>query len=283
MQVTVAERAGACFGVERALEIARRVAGEAAGPVHTLGPLIHNPAVVASLERDGVTAVDAPEDAEAGSTLVLRAHGVTPQVERRAREAGLSCVDATCPFVKRVHVAAERLVREGCQVVVVGEAGHPEVEGICGHAPDAVVVGCVAEAEAVPAARRIGVVAQTTLERRILREVVGALVGRCEELHVVDTICAATSERQEAAAELAGGVDLMVVVGGLGSANTRHLADVCRARCANTHHVEDASQVDPAWLEGCEDVGITAGASTPSDQIEAVRSRIREACAGRGR
>lgn len=274
MQIVVAQKAGACFGVERALELARRVAAEATGPVHTLGPLIHNPAVVDSLAKSGVTAVEQPEDATPGATLLMRAHGVTPEVEARAAKAGLTCVDATCPYVKKVHVTVERMAREGYVVVVVGEKGHPEVEGTCGHAPESVVVGSAEELVLVPKAKKIGVVAQTTLERRVLREVVSGLIGRCEELRVVDTICEATSERQQAAAELASKADVMLVIGGRGSANTRHLADVCSGRCARTHHVEDASEIEQVWLADAELVGITAGASTPADQIEAVCARV---------
>ncbi len=274
MKVMVADKAGACYGVGRALELARRAAEKATSPVHTLGAIIHNPAVVAELAREGVSAVDRPEDAEPGSVLVMRAHGVTPDIERRAADAGLVIVDATCPFVKKVHRAVELLSDEGYQVVVVGESGHPEVEGICGHAPEAVVVGSSAELESLEFGRRVGVVAQTTLERSVLRDVVSALVGRCGELRVIDTICEATRERQQAAAELAAASDVMIVVGGRSSANTRHLADVCARHCTATHHVESVEELDSTWFEGARTVGITAGASTPAEQIEAVRSAL---------
>ena len=255
--ITVADKAGACFGVERALELVRRTACEAKGPVHTLGPLIHNPQVVEALSCEGVSPVTEPEDAQAGSTLVMRAHGVTPQIERRAQEAGLITVDATCPYVKKVHVA---------------------VEGICGHASNARVVGSAAEVASLGIGRRVGLVAQTTLERSVLRSVVGELVGRCEELLVIDTICSATRERQEAAADLASRVDVMVVVGGRSSANTRHLADVCRAQCGRTYHVELADELDGSWFEGVKAVGITAGASTPATQIKEVRAQVEALC-----
>lgn len=276
--ITVADKAGACFGVERALELVRRTACEAKGPVHTLGPLIHNPQVVEALSCEGVSPVTEPEDAQAGSTLVMRAHGVTPQIERRAQEAGLITVDATCPYVKKVHVAVARLQKKGYEVLVVGEKGHPEVEGICGHASNARVVGSAAEVASLGIGRRVGLVAQTTLERSVLRSVVGELVGRCEELLVIDTICSATRERQEAAADLASRVDVMIVVGGRSSANTRHLADVCRAQCGRTYHVELADELDGSWFEGVKAVGITAGASTPATQIKEVRARVEALC-----
>ncbi|MBR3313603.1 MAG: 4-hydroxy-3-methylbut-2-enyl diphosphate reductase [Atopobiaceae bacterium] len=280
-RIIVAEHAGACFGVERALDLASRAAADATTPVHTLGPLIHNPQVVASLSEQGVTPVERLEDAEEESVLIMRAHGVTPEVERRAQARGLKAIDATCPFVKKVHRYAERLESEGYQVVIVGEAGHPETEGTRGHAPNAVVVGSAGEARSVELARRVGVVVQTTLERSVLREVVGALIGRCEELRLVDTICGATSERQGAAADLAAEADVMVVIGGRSSANTRHLVDVCAARCSETYHVELPDELEGAWFDSAELVGVTAGASTPADQIEAVTERIRELCGER--
>ena len=273
-RIVVAQEAGACFGVERALGMVRNAAREATAPVHTLGPLIHNPRVVAQLAADGVGVVEDSSEVPAGDVLFMRTHGVAPHVEERARELGLQVIDATCPFVKKVHVAAERLEREGYQVIVVGEAGHPEVEGTVGHAPGALVVGCAADLDGVNIARRVGLVVQTTLAQDTLREVVAALIGRCDELRVMDTICDATSKRQEAAAELARRADVMVVIGGRNSANTTHLAQICAAACKRTHHIELPEELDATWFEGAELVGITAGASTPAEQIDEVRVRI---------
>ncbi len=273
-QVVVAEEAGACFGVERALKMVREAARAAQGPVHTLGPLIHNPTVVAELAAHGVSAVEDPAEAEPASTLFMRTHGVSPEVEERSRELGLEVLDATCPFVKKVHKAAERLASEGYQVVVVGEAGHPEVEGTLGHAPGALVVGSPADVEGLDLARRVGVVVQTTLAERTLAKVVAALVGTCEELRVINTICDATSKRQDATAALARKADAMIVLGGRNSANTTHLAQICAEYCANTHHIELPDELEASWFEGAHLVGITAGASTPAEQIEAVRSRV---------
>lgn len=274
VRVVVAEEAGACFGVERALEMVRAHAAKATDPVYTLGPLIHNPTVVSDLEEQGVGAVQRPADVDAPATLFMRTHGVAPSVEEEAREHGLEVRDATCPFVKKVHVAARRLAGEGYTVIMVGEAGHPEVEGTVGHAPGALVVGGPADLEGVELGRKVGLVVQTTLAEQTLVEVTGALVGRCDELLVINTICDATSKRQHAAAELAQRVDVMVVVGGYNSANTTHLADICAAYCAQTHHIERADELDGAWFDGAELVGITAGASTPASQIEAVRTCI---------
>ncbi len=277
-RILVAEHAGACYGVERALDIARRTLDEADGTVCTLGPLIHNPLVVEELEARGARVVDAPEDVEPGATLVMRTHGVPPSVEMRAREAGALVVDATCPYVKKVHAHAERLARAGYQVVVVGETGHPEVEGTVGHVVDALVIGSADEARSAAVGRRVGLVVQTTLARAVLHEVVDVLLDRCEELCVVDTICKATRDRQLAARELAGQVDVMVVVGGRNSANTTHLFQICQEECPRTLHVESASELRRQWFRKASVVGVTAGASTPAAHIESVVAAIDGLC-----
>lgn len=275
-RVIIAEHAGACYGVERALSMALKAAHDARQPVHTLGPLIHNPLVVADLEQRGVSPAATPEEAGTG-TLVVRAHGVTPQVSAHARELGLDVIDATCPYVKRVHHAAEKLAREGYQVLVIGESGHPEVQGIMGHAgEDALVVSSEAEIDGLALAKRVGIVVQTTQTIELLRCIVARLLGRVEELRVVNTICEATSERQNAARDAARKADCMIVVGGRESGNTQRLAQICHEVCSKTHHIEDANEIDSAWFADAETIGITAGASTPAEHIERVRARIHE-------
>lgn len=272
-RIEIASEAGACYGVERALRMVEDAAKTSSVPVHTLGPLIHNPRVVADLALKGVTVVDSPEGS-AGDTLLLRTHGVTPKEERQARELCHDVLDATCPFVKKVHLAASRLFREGYQVVVVGEAGHPEVEATLPHAPGAVVVGDASEVAKLPVCKKIGVVVQTTQSRSNLEHVVSALLGRAEEVRVVNTICDATSGHQGACAELAARADVMIVIGGRISANTKRLAEIAAGLCPRTYHIEGADELDPSWLDGAELIGITAGASTPASQIDAVRGAI---------
>ena len=271
--IEVAREAGACYGVERALKMAIDAAGNSGGDVYTLGPLIHNPVVVSELEREGIRVAEGPE-VGSGSTLLLRTHGVTPQVEEAARQSGAVVLDATCPFVKKVHKAVERLAAEGYQVVIVGEKGHPEVEGTLGHAPDALVVESPSELEGMSLARRVGAVVQTTMALTALTSVVEALVGMCDEVRVLNTICDATSKRQEAARELAAASNVMVVIGGKNSANTTHLAQICSEACPRTHHIETPAELDPAWFEGASLVGVTAGASTPRAHIDSVCDAI---------
>lgn len=275
--ITVANHAGACYGVQRALDMVQEVAAKATSSVRTLGPLIHNPQVVASLEAAGVTVTEeVPTDA--GSTLVLRTHGVTPEVEAEAREHGLEVVDATCPYVKRVHHAVVRLQREGYQVLVVGEAGHPEVDAILGYAPGATAVASVEQLDTIKLAKRIGLVAQTTQAKATFDAVVNKLTSLVQEVCVINTICEATSERQQSAAELAASSDVMVVIGGRNSANTRRLAEICADVCARTHHIEVAEELEPSWFEGAKNIGLTAGASTPTSQIDTVVAAIEQMC-----
>lgn len=272
INVEVAQRAGTCYGVQRAIDLAIQAgrASNGAGPVHTLGPLIHNPLVVKELEDERVLMANDLEAVSQG-TLIIRAHGVVPGLIDRAREKGLDIVDATCPFVKKVHLAAERLVRDGYRVVVIGEPGHPEVEGILGHAgADALVVENAEQARRAEISGNVGVVVQTTQTVDNLSQVVAVLSCRCKELHVVNTICNATSERQRAAAELSSRVDAMVVIGGKNSGNTRRLAEICREHCNRTFHVEQVDELEAAWFKDVSTVGVTAGASTPQRHIDQV-------------
>lgn len=279
-RIEIAARAGVCYGVERALGMAHEAARCAPTPVRTLGPLIHNPLVVSELSQAGVDMADAVDDIQ-GGTVIIRAHGVVPTVIDRARAAGINVLDATCPYVKRVHSAAQKLVREGYQLIVVGESGHPEVEGIVGHAGgQAHVVSTVDNLDGIDLARRVGVVVQTTQTIGTLQEIVSALIARAEEVRVVNTICSATQERQKAARELAERADVMVVIGGKNSGNTRRLAQICKESCERTHHIEDSSELDEAWFQTAGLIGITAGASTPASHIDKTVRAIEEMLGG---
>lgn len=274
LRIEVASHAGVCYGVERALKLAAHAAESARGSVTTLGPLIHNPIVVRDLESAGVKGAQTVDEVESG-TLIIRAHGVVPQVIDQARAKGLEVLDATCPYVKKVHMAAEKLVREGYQLIVVGESGHPEVEGILGHAGDAAhVISTPRDLDGVDLARKVGVVVQTTQTPANLAAIVSALALRTMDLRVVNTICSATQERQDSAAELASRADVMIIIGGKNSGNTRRLAEICMDRCPRTHHIEDSSEIQRTWFEGVALVGITAGASTPGAHIDAALACI---------
>ena len=271
MNVVLAENAGACYGVQRALDMAYEAAASE-GPVHTFGQLIHNPGVVADLEKIGVHVADNLDDVETG-TLIIRSHGVTPDVYERLAERELNVVDATCPHVARAQKAAADLANEGCRVIVVGEKGHPEVEALRAYAKrEGMKVDVVLSADEVPDGLRapIGIVVQTTQRRETLDAVVEAVRAQGIEPVVKKTICLATRHRQDSADDLAKRVDAMVVIGGRNSSNTTRLAEICEAACPRAFHIESASEIDPAWFEGCETIGVTAGASTPESQIREV-------------
>lgn len=271
MKITCAKNAGACYGVQRALDLAEQTRAEGLSAT-TLGPLIHNPLVVADLAAQGIGEAQSVDQVFT-EAVIIRSHGVVPQVKESIAQRGLVMVDATCPYVMRAQKAAARLAEEGYHVLVVGECGHPEVEGLRAYAQQAggqvTVAGSVEELpQQLP--ERVGVVVQTTQMRETLDSVLAELALRGLEPKVVNTICFATRERQEAAAEVAAAADVMVVIGGRNSSNTTRLADICRATCAATYHIESAQELDPAWFAGAPHVGVTAGASTPESHIKSV-------------
>jgi 4-hydroxy-3-methylbut-2-enyl diphosphate reductase len=279
VEIVVARYAGYCYGVERALRITHEALEGAPPPVATLGPIIHNPTVVASLGEQGVGVVDDVEQAGEG-TLIVRTHGVGPDVQRRARERDLHVVDATCPFVAVAQRKAAALQSAGYAVVILGERDHPEVAGLEGFAGEEAAV--VEDASGLPLeelrGRRVGLVVQTTQTRDNLARVAAALAPVARELLVFNTICDATEKRQNAACDLAAEVDVVLVVGGRNSANTARLAQLCRAAQARTHHIEAASEIQADWLTGARRVGVTAGASTPDAEIEATVAALVELC-----
>ncbi len=276
MKVLVACKAGFCFGVNRAIETALATVRNRAGPIYTLGPLIHNPQVVTYLAEMGIREIRDVKDVHEG-TLVIRSHGVDPALLDVASNKGLYIVDATCPYVRRAQGLARNLTAEGFQVVVVGDKDHPEVQGIVGWTGGkALVVECPEDVSLLEIEGAVGVVAQTTQPLKNFESVIRAMQDIFPELKVYNTICKATAERQLAAQKLARQVDVMVVVGGANSANTRKLAGICRALGTATYLVETAGELDAAWFQGAKVAGLTAGASTPDWIIEEVRKQMSE-------
>lgn len=275
--IRIAEEAGACYGVERALAMVEAAVAKGGAPVKTLGPLIHNPRVVDSLKHQGVSVVDSASDA-AGAALLLRTHGVTPEEERIARDQCAKVMDATCPFVKKAHAAAELLAKEGYAVYVVGEAGHPEVEATLAHVPGSIAINSADDVEkyakALRQARHIGLIVQTTMSASRLNEVVSAILPLAEEVRVMNTICEATAGHQDSCRRLAQQSDVMIVIGGRISANTTRLAEIASQYCPRTHHIEGPDELLANWFEGAENIGITAGASTPESHIKSVYQAI---------
>jgi len=269
VEILLAKRAGFCFGVKRALQIAERTPNDTSGPIYTLGPLIHNKQVVESLEGKGIRVNDIELVQE--GTFIVRSHGVSPEVFEKAKLKGLNLIDATCPFVKRAQELAKEMFDDGYQVIVVGDKDHPEVIGIVGWTNNsAIVVEKPEEAESLPHFQKIGLIAQTTQPRENFEAVAKVLEAKTDNLRFFNTICHATGERQEAARDLSKQVDLMLVVGGVNSANTRKLARICEASGTLTFHIENKNDLKPEWFDGVEKVGLTAGASTPDWIIEEV-------------
>jgi len=273
MKVIIAKRAGFCFGVKRATQMAFEAAGKD-NKTYTLGPIIHSPQVVQKLEQMGVKVVKDLDKTDSG-TIIIRSHGVLASEMDEAVQKQLEIVDATCPFVKKAQEHVSSLSEAGYDVVVVGDADHPEVQGIVSYAKGKVyVVGSGEEALKLPRMAKVGIVAQTTQSFENLKLVTMECLAKGGEIRVFNTICDATAVRQEAAKELARIVDCMIVIGGYNSANTKRLAEVCAELQPRTYHIETAQQLDPAWFEGVHRAGVTAGASTPKWLIDEVMERI---------
>ena len=267
MRVHIAAACGFCYGVRRAVELA----AQAEAGTHTLGPIIHNPQLVDSLSEKGVTPVNSLEEVADGSRLLIRSHGVGPDVYDEAEKRRLHIVDATCPHVKKAQQDARKVINAKKVLVIIGEKDHPEVISISQWGGNrAIIIDKVEEAEEIPYCETMGVVVQTTFSQSRFKQIESVLAGKTGHLDVYMTICAATRQRQEAAVELAGKVDAMIVIGGRNSANTGRLAQVCAEQGCPTYHVETAAEINPDDFAGMHDIGVTAGASTPDWIIQEV-------------
>jgi len=277
MQVLLADEYGFCFGVERAVEMVEEAIGEG-DTVRALGPLIHNDQEMSRLAAQGVSTISEPVQIQRGQTAVIRAHGVTPQVEAELREKASKVVDATCPFVTKVQKLASRAASQNRHVVIVGNPEHPEMIGVFGYAPEhAFVVKDAAEAAALPRLNNPLVVSQTTIKLQNFLDVAEAVRKNADgETQIVNTICSATRDRQDAARALAGEVGAFYIIGGRHSSNSRKLLTVCKEQCEKSFLIETGDEINPEDLRGIARVGVTAGASTPNWLIEQIVSQLKE-------
>ncbi len=277
LEVITAEEAGFCFGVERAIEMVLEAAGENKEMnVYTLGPLIHNPQVVKKLEDKNVKVASSLAEIDSG-IVIIRSHGVAPEVIEEARRKKLTIIDATCPFVKNAQKYARQLVDEGYQTFIYGDEDHPEVQGIYGASDEkAIIIRDKEDLMSVKLKSKIGFVAQTTKSPESFRDIINLVATKVKELKVFNTICNTTDVRQSSAKKLAEDVDIMFVIGGHNSANTTRLAEICAATNTPTYHIETAAEIDKEWLSGKNKVGITAGASTPDWLIREVVQLMNE-------
>lgn len=268
MEVILADYLGFCYGVKRAISIAKENASSD-GKACTLGPIIHNPQMVERLRSEGVGTVDELAEMDEG-TIIIRSHGVGPKIYAEAEKRGLELVDATCPHVKKAQLSAKALVDDGYSVVIIGEKRHPEVHSIFEWSDSkAAIVETEEEAEALHSCAKLGIVCQTTFSGAKFKQIVSRLLEKSRDIRIQRTICTATDQRQAAALELAAKVDLMLVIGGKNSANTTRLARICEEKCL-TYHIETAEELQDEWFDKIEKIGITAGASTPDWIIKEV-------------
>lgn len=279
MKVTLAKSAGFCFGVKRAVEMVYKEA-ETGKKVYTLGPIIHNEQVVQDLEQKGVRVIDTPEELSKAedATVIIRSHGISADVYHQLEDKKVRIVDATCPFVSKIHHIVEKKYQEGSCIVIVGNANHPEVEGINGWCNGAAtVIGSVSEAEnySQEPARKLCVVAQTTFNYKKFKDIVDIFSKKSYDIDVMNTICNATEERQTEAAAIAGDSDAMIVIGGKHSSNTQKLYEICKNVCPDTHFIQTLDDLDLKQFQSFRSVGITAGASTPNTIIKEVQSYVR--------
>ena len=275
MKIELAKGAGFCFGVKRAVNIALKTVREVDPPVYTIGPIIHNPQVVEKLRQQGIIPVAEITDLPPG-IVIIRSHGIHPDLLQQIKESGHRVIDATCPFVRRAQSYTEQLNKEGFKIVIVGKKDHPEVEGLLGHSGQkAVVVYNSSDLEQLGGQGRIGVIAQTTTPFSQFQQVVLKLLEQTKELRVYNTTCSSTEKRQKETANLAKRADLMLIMGGKNSANTSRLAELCRQIGTETHHIETAAELLPEWLKGKSLVGVSTGTSTPHWVIDGLIRKLK--------
>jgi len=277
MKVLLADEYGFCFGVERAVEMVEEAIANGAA-VRTLGPLIHNPQEMQRLAHEGVTTIQEPVQIQRGETAVIRAHGVTPDVQKELEEKATKVVDATCPFVTRVQKLAARAAAQDRHVIVVGSPDHPEMIGVKGYAPDhAFVIRDETEVADLPELRRPLVVSQTTIKAKTFFDTAEAVQSKTKDkVEVVNTICSATRDRQEAARALAGMVDAFYIIGGRHSSNSVKLLAVCKEQCDKSFLIETEEEINENDLVGVQKVGVTAGASTPDWLIKKIVTHLED-------
>ena len=275
MKVRVAETAGFCFGVKRAVDKVYEQAEKAEGFIYTYGPIIHNEEVVKDLTARGVKVIGSKEELDGleSGTVIIRSHGVSREIQERIEARGLNLVDATCPFVKKIHKIVERESRKGAGIVIIGDAMHPEVEGIRGWCQgDVTVLQTEEEARNFTAdsTKKLCLVSQTTFNYNKFHNLVEIISEKGYDIIVLNTICNATKERQTEARRIARESDGMIVIGGRHSSNTRKLFEICKNECENTYYIQTLDDLDVRQLHSMSCVGITAGASTPNNLIEEV-------------
>jgi 4-hydroxy-3-methylbut-2-enyl diphosphate reductase len=277
VEIIVAKKAGFCFGVKRAVDIAFQLAREKRKGVYTLGPIIHNPQVVERLKEKGIVPIEDIKTKKNVRALIIRTHGIPLHLSKEISYMGCEIIDATCPFVKKAQYYAKLLKEEGYQVVILGEKNHPEVKGLMSYANDDDDVIVIDSETPLPKLKsRVGIVVQTTQSLEALKKVLSDTLEHANEIKVYNTICNSTALRLKETEKMARKVDVMLVVGGKNSANTTQLTRLCKSLSVPTYHIETSSEIKEEWVKNANKLGITAGASTPEWIIKEVEKRIRD-------
>jgi 4-hydroxy-3-methylbut-2-enyl diphosphate reductase len=275
MEIIIANNSGLCYGVKRALQIAKETLSEKKGRVYTLGDLIHNPQVIRDLEKQGIRSLEDLDDIHQG-TVIIRSHGVSPEIYKRIEEKNIKIVDATCPIVKRIQRLVEALAKEEEEIVIVGNKNHPESRGLIGYSQGkGIIVESEGQAKKMPSKKGRAVLVQSTQDMELFQKVVVALIERTEDLKVFNTICQSTQTRQKSTSELASRVDTLFIIGGKNSSNTHKLYQISKRVLPNTHFIENSAQITPEMLKGANKIGLSGGASTPPEAIEEAVVRIK--------
>ncbi|KPK62203.1 hypothetical protein AMJ83_11455 [candidate division WOR_3 bacterium SM23_42] len=271
MKIYRARHGGFCFGVKRAIKIALEAAKKAEG-VYSLGPLIHNRLAVEDLRRRGISPIEKISGIKGNEVVIIRSHGVAPDVLRKLESRNCEIIDATCPRVRRAQRYVQKLINEGYYVVIIGEKDHPEVRGLFGYGANHATI--YKDRHKIKK-KKLGVVPQTTLNQERFNSAVTDLMSDAMEVKIFNTICRETALRINEATKLAEKADIMIVVGGKNSANTTRLYQICK-KLKRSHHIESAGEIKRSWFKGAKSVGITAGASTPKEQVDDVVRKIRK-------
>jgi len=281
MEVKLAKTAGFCFGVKRAVEtVYEQVEKRVNEKIYTYGPIIHNEEVIKDMKSKGVEVITSEDELRklTSGVVIIRSHGVPKHIYHIIEEQGLKCVDATCPFVKKIHKIVEKESREGKHIIIIGDETHPEVQGIFGWSEnDVTIIKTQEQAQAFsePKNKKICIVAQTTFNYNKFKYLVEIISKKSYDVNVINTICSATKERQTEAARIANEVEVMIVIGDKHSSNTQKLYEICNHACSNTYYIQTLDDLDMNQFESVQTVGITAGASTPNNIIEEVQNNVR--------
>ncbi len=276
MEIIVAKNCGLCYGVKRALNIAKKTRLKKKGKVYTWGDLIHNPQVIADLNKKGILSGEDLNQLDKGTVVIIRSHGVSPHIYQLLKQKQIEVIDATCPIVKKIQKLVAKLARKEEEIVIVGNREHPEIKGLIGYGQGKVIIiENEVQARNLSFKKARAVLAQSTQDLFLFGKIVALLIERTEELKVYNTICESTQTRQKSTSELASRVDTLFIVGGKNSSNTRKLYQISKRVLPRTYFIEKADQITPEMLKGADKIGLSGGASTPPEAIQQAVAKIK--------